>query len=342
MGRLELPLVVFEATAACNLRCRYCYNVWNRPGGGAAPRSSYRVARRVLRRLFGQAAVRSISISGGEPFLAERLSELVLECRLRGAAVTIITNGSGGDRDGYATMRQLGVSSFELPLHSPSAEIHDAMTGVAGSWARSRRSIEEIRALGGSVVGVVVITRLNHLVVADAMRALIDLGAEWILLNRFNVGGRGVGERAALAPGRAELEAAFRAANEVAAVSGVKVASGVCTPMCVLDPRRYPAISWSFCSPEPRRRPLTLTAEGDLRFCNHSPVVAGNVLRQPLAEILACDRFREWAEAVPALCAGCDRFDRCRGGCRAASEQLGRSLASADPILDDLAEPARA
>jgi radical SAM protein with 4Fe4S-binding SPASM domain len=78
--------------------------------------------------------------------------------------------------------------------------------------------------------------------------------------------------------------------------------------------------------------PLTLSVDGDLRLCNHSPIVAGNIHRDPLSTILASPYLAAWRRP-PALCASCARWTSCRGGCRAASEQSGLGLEYADPAI---------
>jgi len=60
-------------------------------------------------------------------------------------------------------------------------------------------------------------------------------------------------------------------------------------------------------------------------------VVIGNIHRDDLAEMLESDYVRRWRTTVPESWKGCDRFPECFGGCRAASKQLGLSLADIDP-----------
>ena len=113
----------------------------------------------------------------------------------------------------------------------------------------------------------------------------------------------------------------------------LRVVSGVCTPHCLIDPQDYPEIHFTSCGADLRRRPVALRFDGELRFCNHSPVVMGNLHEQPLPQILASPYGRRWRDVVPGPCQGCDRFDSCRGGCRAASEQCGGTHEDVDPLL---------
>jgi radical SAM protein with 4Fe4S-binding SPASM domain len=329
-----MPHLIYEVTGACNLRCRYCYNVWHLPGGPRAPSGDYGRNLRTLKTIFRQARVSHVTFTGGEPLLAQRLPELVLLARLRGKGVTIITNGNAAGRDLYGTLVSLGVGLFEVPLLAADPVRHDSLTGISGSWARARNSIETLLDLGARVAAVIVLTRLNAGALAQTLHHLHGCGVRDVLLARFNPGGRGLAEWRSLLPPLAQLRGAFATADRLVRSLDLRISANVCAPVCVLDPRDYPHIPLSHCSSDPGRRPLTLDAAGDLRFCNHSPVVAGNIHREPLAAILRRGALRQWQELVPRRCQDCSDWRRCLGGCRAAGQQLGCGLHEADPIVD--------
>ena len=85
--------------------------------------------------------------------------------------------------------------------------------------------------------------------------------------------------------------------------------------------------------PARAERPYTLDTGGNLRFCNHSPVVMGNIFDDSIDSILASTYLEDWRCTVPGYCSECDLYTKCYGGCRAAAEQLGLSLYHPDPIL---------
>jgi PqqA peptide cyclase len=68
-------------------------------------------------------------------------------------------------------------------------------------------------------------------------------------------------------------------------------------------------------------------------MCNHSPVVMGNLFRETPQTILSSAYAASWENSHPAYCSGCTKWATCRGGCRAASEQLGGTLEHEDPII---------
>lgn len=333
--RAELGTVIFEVGGRCNLSCSYCYNAWKGGGGSEPAAVDHRQAMRTLRRLFRDAKLEHLGFSGGEPLLAERLPELVLHCRLRGVAVSVISNGKAGTAADLRRLITLGVAHFVLPLHADSAAPHDAMTGRPGSWDRSLASIRTVREAGGSVVASMILSRLNADRVPQTLRLVKALGLRRAMLNRFNLGGRGLAEAGRLQPSAAQLAEAFEMAHRLAGELDLGISSNIATPYCLLDPARFPRLSFARCSPDPRRRPLALEPDGTLRFCNHSPMPLGNIFRTRLADILRSSRVEEWSR-VPEDCRGCAAFIACQGGCRAAAEQAGSGLASPDPVLDRL------
>jgi radical SAM protein with 4Fe4S-binding SPASM domain len=102
----------------------------------------------------------------------------------------------------------------------------------------------------------------------------------------------------------------------------------------VINPRDYPNIKMSNCAANGLNMPLTLDIEGNMRLCNHSPNLIGNIFTHSLVDMLHSHYVSQWSKVIPDYCVKCALYPRCRGGCRAASEQLGLSLQQVDPIVN--------
>jgi radical SAM protein with 4Fe4S-binding SPASM domain len=324
--------IIFEVTTDCNLSCSYCYNHWKR-GEPFERLNSYKKAKKVLAHLFATTDISQVTFTGGEPFLGERFVELVLFCKINQKDVAIITNGNGGKFSDYQSLISLGVRLFQIPFLSAEEEIHDALTHVKGSWDHVITSITDIISLGGFVVPVIVLTRENHKELLQTLSFLYEMGLNRVMLNRYNIGGKGIKEEH-LTLTKAEINDAFAMTNEFAKMNGMVITSNVCTPHCYVDPALYPNIGFGNCSPSAMYRPTTINVNGDVRLCNHSPVIAGNIFKESIMKILSSDYTREWTDTIPSICSACDRYTRCMGGCRAASEQMGLTLAQADPVIE--------
>ena len=326
------PHIIFEVTTVCNLDCRYCYNIWKRPGETVDHVNSFKEAKKTLKKLFSIAHVDHVTFTGGEPFLTERFNELVLFARMKKKSVTIISNGTAAKKEDYKTMIDLGVGLFEFPLHSYKSEIHDYLANQKGAFQKSNQSIQDILSLNGNIVTVIVIGKPNFQGIKKTLKYLTDLGINRIMLNRFNIGGRGIVEKHNLLMTNEELNHAFSEANKFAESHSVYLSSNVCTPYCLVDPEKYPNIAFTHCGNSIKNMPLTLQVNGDLRICNHSPNIIGNIYRDKLNTLESSNYGIEWNK-VPGYCLNCHWKDECRGGCRAASEQLGLGTNKEDPLL---------
>lgn len=331
--RLQLYNIAFELTDKCNLVCCYCYNIWKIPGAEHQSFNSYDKAIKALKEVFSQADVRNITLTGGEPFVAQRIKEIALFCRMEGKTVTVISNGFKGTVDDYKDMIAMGITLFELPIHSADETVHDYITQVSGSWKKSVNSIRAVQSIGGYPVPVIVLTKYNIEVLADTLDFIADLGLRRIMMNRYNIGGCGTADPASVSANHSQLKKAFAIADTKAEELGLVISSNVCSPDCLIDPKKYPNIMFGHCSDNVLQKPITMDINGSIRLCNHSPVVAGNIYKQDIREILYSPYANSWNEIIPEYCNRCDKWDTCRGGCRAASEQCGLGLEHVDPIL---------
>jgi radical SAM protein with 4Fe4S-binding SPASM domain len=334
-NKVNLKYILFEVTQQCNLNCIYCYNHWKREGiESEKTEESYNQSLKTLKKLYQTTNVKHITFTGGEPLLAERLRELVLFCRLKGTSVTIITNGNTGSAEEFLQLIRIGVQLFELPVHSPSPSVHDRMTRLLGSWKKSTETIRFITKTGGSVVPVLVVTKYNFDKVGQTLEFIHSMGFNRIMLNRYNIGGRGVDNPEKVLPTKEQLNEAFKQANETAHRLKITISSNVCTPHCIIDPNEYRNIGFTNCSSDISKRPLTLSTSGDLRFCNHSPNVLGNIFDQPVVTILLNEKVKTEFEKRPEFCFECMKYAKCLGGCRAAAEQIGKTFSDVDPLAE--------
>ena len=334
-NKAHLNYILFEVTRQCNLNCIYCYNHWKRDAIEIEKvEESYDQSLKTLKKLYQTTNVKHITFTGGEPLLAERFRELVLFCRLKGTSVTVITNGNTGTAEEISQLISIGVQLFELPVHSPSPSLHDRMTGLLGSWNKSTDTIRFITKMGGYVVPVLVVTKYNFNIVGQTLEFIHSMGFNRVMLNRYNIGGRGVNNPDKVVPTKDQLNEAFKQASETALRLKLTVSSNVCTPHCIIDPNHYRNIGFTNCSADITKRPLTLSTVGDLRFCNHSPNVIGNIFNQPLETILLNERVKYEFEKQPEFCFGCKKYEKCLGGCRAAAEQSGKTFSDVDPLVE--------
>jgi radical SAM protein with 4Fe4S-binding SPASM domain len=333
MPRFPIDNLIFELTGACNQFCRFCYNHWRDGRTPIAPPNPS-MARKTLKKLLSQASVRHLSFSGGEPLLLSNVHDLVLRARFKGCKVNVLTNGTLLTDETLDNFLSLGVSVIQIPLLSTDASVHDSLTSLPGSW---EKAVNALQRTGHAGIGaaVLVITKVNAPDVAETLGLIRDCGIKTVMVNRFNIGGNGIRNIRALVPDRKTLQEAFAATEAFAAANpDMYFVSGVCTPLCFLDTAPYPHIRFSKCSTHLTDRPVTVNYTGDIRFCNHSPRVLGNLHSRPIGDILTDPEINAWYAGVPKECGKCALIQRCGGGCRAASEQVHGTFSALDPILD--------
>ena len=329
---IRLPHIVYETTQACNLDCRYCYNVFKGPNGHTAARSSYSLSLKTLKKLYALAEIDSISFTGGEPFMSERLAELVLFCRMKRSHVSIITNGSLCTHENLRTLLSMGGVSFQFPVHSADPLIHDRITRTPGSWEKSVKALREVIELDERPTAVIVLTKINCHVLPELFEFLLENRVVIIMMLRFNIGGAGLTDTAELVPSRKELYNAYKQADAFAAEEGIILTSNIGIPRCILDTDEFSHIMFHGCSYDISSMPVTLDPEGNFRVCNHSPVIIGNIHRDGLAPLQG-HSFDRW-KIIPEKCAECSMYEKCRGGCRAAAEQYYGDGGMEDPFIN--------
>lgn len=322
--------IVWEVTARCNLRCGHCYNYWTAPGQALPADLGTREALRVLERLqAGGRAIRTLTFTGGEPLLRPDLGTLVAGARrlLPGVELNLATNGLLLTPPLAVELRRSGLGTVQLSLLSARPALHERMTGGPGTFARTLEAIACAKGAGLGVAVFFVATRENIADLPGTARLAAALGADTVVFNRFQPGGRGLANWRRLTPAPEQLA---RALEQFAGLRpSINLGMGTLVPPCEvglhLEPRRPRLCPIGTANAYP-----TIGPDGRLRPCNHTPVAAGSLLASPLGDLLesAC-LARPAFGGLPPRCADCRFIRYCQGGCPAAQALAGECIYSA-------------
>lgn len=319
---------IFEVTARCNNHCLYCYNVWKcrSPTPGDMPAEAWRSTVEKLRR---EARVKLITVSGGEPLLKEDLPEIIDAIVDRHIGVNLITNGTllterNIARTGRATL-------YEVPLLSDKAGVHDAMAG-SRAFDKVLEGIAGLVEAKAAFTTVFVATALNAPDLLGACEMAVALGASSLMYNPFNPGGEGLRHVEELSLPAETVKSHLDLLEGLSEKYGIPVHVGVPILPCVLDTSAYKRITFGGCPAGDRGAYYTIDPSGMLRLCNHSPAILGDFKREPFRKLKASAAVKAFREAVPKKCAGCKSLPSCRGGCKAAAEQLYGTLDVLEPV----------
>ncbi|HOX05292.1 MAG TPA: radical SAM protein [Planctomycetota bacterium] len=324
---------VFEVTQRCNHDCPHCYNAWKNPVDYPMGELGTAETLAMLGKLLDETGASLVSLTGGEPMLRPDIYEIVDFLRSRGITVNLITNGGLLDDAAIARLIPGKISVFELPLLSVERAIHDRMSGKAGAFDRSTSAMAELKLRRQRVVGVFVATKLNLATWRETAELAVALGLDGIMFNRFNPGGEGIRNLAMLQASPAELQAALDIAEEMSARYELPISCSIAMPPCLFDTKRYKRLGFGFCAAGTARAYYTLDPLGNVRPCNHTPTVLGNIRETTFEAMASSERMRDFCQARPAFCGGCKLEMECLGGCKAAAEAATGSAWDCDPFL---------
>jgi radical SAM protein with 4Fe4S-binding SPASM domain len=324
---------VFEVTQACNHDCLHCYNAWKNPVGYPMGQLGTAETVALARKMLDQTGADLVTITGGEPLLRPDIFEIVDALRDLGATLNFISNGTLLDDRAIARLTPDKISVFELPLLSVEREIHDRLSGAPGAFDRVTLALAALKAARQHVVGVFVATRLNLASWRETIELAVALGLDGLMFNRFNPGGRGRDNVAALQASPEELTAALDVAEAAVAEFGLPISCSIPMPPCLFDVSRYQRLTFGFCAAGTDRAYYTLDPLGNVRPCNHSPTILGNLRERDFAELAGGRAMADFAAARPEFCGPCRRAAECLGGCKAAAEACCGGVGEMDPFL---------
>jgi len=173
---LGVPVSVhLDVTYRCNERCAHCYLDHDDHG----EMTTAEIAD--LLNQLAEAGVFFLSLSGGEVFLRRDFLEIVAKARQLLFNVKVKTNGVMIREREAARLRQLGVEQIQISVYSHRPEVHEAITKLPGSLARTIRAIRFLKAQGLKVSIANVLMRGNFADQPEVARLARELGVEYTL-----------------------------------------------------------------------------------------------------------------------------------------------------------------
>jgi 12,18-didecarboxysiroheme deacetylase len=138
------PVVVWNVTRACNLKCIHCYA--HATAGSTTDELSTEEGRRMIDDLaaFGAPV---LLFSGGEPLVRKDMPQLAAYAVEKGMRAVISTNGTLIDRSTAQTLKQIGLSYVGISLDGLEP-VNDHFRGVNGAFKKALRGIENCQQAG--------------------------------------------------------------------------------------------------------------------------------------------------------------------------------------------------
>ena len=270
-SRAHVPLtVLFEITHRCNLGCQHCYLTEGPVGRPKPTREELTLDEiRVLFDDLAEAGTFFLTLTGGEVFMRRDFLDVLAEARARSFSVTIFTTGTLLTEEAAEQVAALHPLSVEVSIYSARPEVHDAVTRIPGSHARSLRALRLLRDRGIVILMKSPVMSLNSGEYRGIVALAEELGAGYgfdpILIPRRD------GDRAplALVPDRESMRAFF--ADPV-------LARELSQPV-----RCLPQKGEELCGSG--RRTCMISPYGDVFPCGVHPTSAGNVREHRFLDI---------------------------------------------------------
>ncbi|MBI4644863.1 MAG: 12,18-didecarboxysiroheme deacetylase [Deltaproteobacteria bacterium] len=343
------PVVVWNITRACNLKCVHCYA--KATFGPAADELTHEEGLALLRD-FKDFGVPVVLFSGGEPLMRPDLFELVKFTVAHGMRAVISTNGTLITPDVARRLKDLGLSYVGISLDGTEAT-HDRFRGEPGSFAKAMAGVTNCQKAGLKVGLRFTISRLNF----QEAPAIFDLVEEYniprICFYHLVYAGRGtklVEEALTYDQTRALVDLIcartrrlFDSGRQVEVLTVDNHADGPYLYLKLLqeDPRRAAEVLALLQMNEGNssgRGIGCVSWDGEVyadQFWRHHSF--GNVRRRRFSEIWTdmtdelMARLKDKKRYVTGRCAECRWLDVCAGNFRVRAEALTGDLWAPDP-----------
>ena len=327
-----VPLnVTLELTQTCNIKCVHCYN-FDRASAAThcddVPEEaslSLDEIRRVLREI-SDAGCLFLSLTGGEVFSYPHLFEVMDEAKALHLAVQLLTNGTRLQPGVVGRLaRYRNLSGVSVSLYGATAEVHDRVTQVAGSFGRTWAGIRRLRAQGIAVRVKFIVMRQNVHEVADMIAGAEAFGLPFLI--DATVTQRHDGTAGSLA----------------ARIAPADMAALYAGPLRAFVPKGdFEESQWACnCA----RGNCAITSKGVVQPCISVPWNAGNIRELSFAAIWKTSpvfaRIRGLKLQDFPTCSPCENKGYCMRS-RGASYTYSGEYTGVDPFLCEAAAAARA
>jgi AdoMet-dependent heme synthase len=318
-GALHIPLSVhLDLTYRCNERCVHCYLEHEDHG---------ELSREEILRLLDELASAGtliLTLSGGEPLLRSDFFAIVEHARSLSFSLKVKTNGMLIGPSQAALLHEYGVHQVQISIYSHKPEVHDGVTKIRGSLARSLSAIRLLRAYGLNVAIATPLMAQNFDDYPGVRSLAAELGVTVTIdptITPMLDGDRSVLQHR-ISPG--QLQAVFQ---DPAIMGDVK--NSECAPVDQDVLMSYPcSAGHTFCYISPY---------GDVYPCVQFPLPCGNIRRQSLRAIWSGSPELERVRSIRigdlhtcSSCAHAGGCSRCAGLAYMEGDMYGPSSADCE------------
>jgi Fe-coproporphyrin III synthase len=179
------PVVVWNITARCNLKCVHCYASTE----GACAELTTDEGLKLISSLKDY-GVPVVLFSGGEPLIREDLPKLISAATSAGMRAVISTNGTLITREKAGILGDMGLSYVGVSLDGLE-EVNDRFRGVSGAFANALKGIENSMSAGIKVGLRFTMNKRNYQEIPKIFDLMETSGIQRICFYHLVYSGRG-------------------------------------------------------------------------------------------------------------------------------------------------------
>ncbi len=337
---------VLEITYKCNHNCLFCSCPWEAPKSKFTKEKELSIEewKNIISILMEKGIV-NIAFSGGEPLMKKGLEELIefasnLNARhietsdgqltetIKPPNIYVISNG-GLMNEKFLDLCQK--HNVMLSMSLPGLKTYNYHT-KSGTPENILHWFAEAKKREISTTVNITATKVNLFELYETISNALIAGADFLLLNRFLPGGRGLKHRDELFLNKDETNKALEIAEEVLLKANRKGSVGTELPLCLIDKKDYRNLKiGTQCSAG--KDFFVIDPSGYIRACNHSEHRLAH-----FNEYEKLKTYEYWNKFVmrnylPEMCKTCQYRFVCDGGCREAAHICGGNINSPDPLF---------
>jgi radical SAM protein with 4Fe4S-binding SPASM domain len=310
---LSKPLkATLSITRTCDLLgCIHCYSDCTRASGTDELTKDQWC--RLIDEMIDDGIIQ-LFIEGGEPLHRPDFMDIVRHASRR-LMLVLRTWGHLVTPEIAEEWSSLRVGTAIVDIHGATAETHDRIVGVPGTYHRSIRGVKNLVAAGVRVYMTLILHRLNYREVQDYLHLAHNLGAEKVGILRLYPMGRAKRRWAELA---LSLDEMMETINSLEVPNGLKLMQ-----------------SWHPNDGNTCYQMAAVSATGNSIGCPYlgEYVNYGNVLKMPFIDTWAHPLWKQLrAGHVKNPCDDCYATQGSDGGCRATAYAFTGQWDAADPF----------
>ena len=177
-------LVVWEITLDCNLKCKHC-------GSSAGnPRDNELSTEEGLQLCndLSEVGFKGVTLFGGEPFLRNDWSILGKEIKDLGMKLSVVSNGFVNAGKIIPELLKLEADSVQVGLDGSSAQTHDDIRGVDGSFEKAIKFLHLSKKAGLNFGAITTVSKMNFKEIPAIRDLVIKEGFDWQVQEAIPIG----------------------------------------------------------------------------------------------------------------------------------------------------------